>query len=509
MLKVLIIDDEPYVREGLKHIIDWSENGFEICGEAQDGDEGYNKILELNPDIVLLDIQMPGKLGLDILKDIREKGIKGRFIIISGYSNFKYAQQAIKYGVKDYLLKPIDEDELLDIALKLKDEIEEENKSKDNIEKNKVALRQYVLGQLILNNNTNEYGEIKKALNNSTFQVALISNSLNQNNFENILKIENLILENIEEKENIDIIKLGDRLALVIRNMNVNYTYKILTNLKERLDKALGGNNFIALGEEVDNINDLYLSYRNSKKLTNNKFLFNRLEVASSLQVNTKNIDLDLSEKEILENAYTYVEIGQEEKITESINMLENLIRAKSYNENESKVLITKSLLDFEDKIKKDYNLSAKDINIGENIIDKIYKEDNLQDITQILLEGLSNISKEISINSNNSSIKRIVKYIETNYYKDLKLETLAEIFNYNSAYLGKIFKSYTGESFNTYLDKLRIEEGKKLLVEKNLKVYEVCKLIGYKNIDYFHSKFKKYVGVSPLNYKKQKEAEK
>ena len=508
MLKVLIIDDEPYVREGLKYIIDWRENGFEICGEAQDGDEGYNKILELNPDIVLLDIQMPGKLGLDILKDVREKGLKGKFIIISGYSNFKYAQQAIKYGVKDYLLKPIDEDELLDIALKLKKEIEEENKSKNNIEKNKVALRNYVLAQLILNNNTNEYEEVKEALNSSSFQVSLISNSLNQNNFDNVLRIENLILENIDEKDNIDIIKLGDRLALVIRNMNVNYTYKILTKIKKRLDEALGGNNFIALGEEVEDINDLYLSYRNAKKLTNNKFLFNKSEVASNLQINIKNIDLNLREKEILENVYTYVEIGQDDKLNESLNILEGLIRAKSYKENESKVLITKSLLDFEDKIKKDYNLSAKDINIGEDIIDKIYKEDNLQDVTQVLLKGLSNISKEISTNSNNSSIKRIVKYVETNYYKDLKLETLAEIFNYNSAYLGKIFKSYTGESFNTYLDKHRIEEGKKLLVEKNLKVYEVCRLIGYKNIDYFHSKFKKYVGVSPLNYKKQKEAE-
>lgn len=507
MLKVLIIDDEPYVREGLKYIVDWNENGFEVCGEASNGDEGYEKILELKPDIILLDIQMPGKLGLEILKDVRKRGIKGRFIIISGYSNFEYAKQAIKYGVKDYLLKPIDEDELLDIALKLKNEIEEEDKSKNNIEKNKVALRQYVLGQLMLNNDSNEYEEVKESLNNSSFQVALISNSLNQYNFDNVLKIEDLILKDIDEKENIDIIRLGDRVSLVIRNMNIKYTYKILTKVKERLDKALGGNNFIALGEEVGNIDDLYLSYKNAKKLTNNKFLFNRLEVASDLKIDRKNIDFNLSEKEILENTYTYVEIGQSDKLNESLNILENLIRAKSYNENESKVLITKSLIDFEEKVKRDYNLSAQDINIGEDIIDKIYSEENLQDIMQVLSNGLSKISKGISINSNNSSIKRIVKYVQTNYYKDLKLETLAEIFNYNSAYLGKIFKSYTGESFNTYLDKLRIEEGKKLLVEKNLKVYEVSKLIGYKNIDYFHSKFKKYVGMSPLNYKKQKDA--
>ena len=507
MLKVLIIDDEPYLREGLKHIVDWKGNGFEICGEAKDGDEGYSKILELKPDIVLLDIQMPGKLGLEILKDVRKNGIEGKFIIISGYSNFKYAKEAIKYGVKEYLLKPIEEDELLEIALKLKKEIEEENKRKNSKDKNKQALLEYVLGQMILNKDVKEYEEIIEDLKDSKIQVALISNSLNQHNFDNVLKIEDIILKNIEEKENIDLIKLGDRIALVIRDINPKYSHKILTKVKESLDEALGSNNFIALGEEVESVKDIYLSYRNAKKMTNNKFLFNKLEVASKLQIANKKLDITVGEKEVLEGAYTYAEIGQVDKIKEYISILEGLLINQNYNENECKMLITKSLLDFEEKIKKDYSMASKEVNIGEDIIDKIYKEDNLHDVIEILLKGLIDISKKISENSSNTSIKRVVKYIETNYYKDLKLEGLAEIFSYNSAYLGKLFKSYTGESFNTYLDKIRIEEGKKLLVENNLKVYEVCNLIGYKNIDYFHSKFKKYVGISPLNYKKQKES--
>ncbi|MBS5884476.1 MAG: response regulator [Clostridium sp.] len=509
MLKVLIIDDEPYVREGLKHIIDWEENGFEICGEAADGDEGYSKILDLKPDIILIDIRMPGKLGIDIIKDSKENGVKGKFIVISGYSNFEYAQKAIKYGVKEYLLKPIDEDELLEIALKLKKEIEEEKKNEARVEKNKIALRQYVLTQLILKKDISEYEDIKNNLNTSSFQVALISNSLNQYNFDNIIKIEEIILENIDEKENIDIIKLGDRLALVIRNINVNYAHKLLNNVKLSLDKSLGGNNFIALGEEVNDIQDIYKSYRSAKNLTNNKFLFNNSEIASNLLVEKENVDLNLDEKKILSKIITYTEIGQKDKFNENLNILEKLVRAKGLREDEIKVTITRSLLDFKEKIKKDYKLKEENLKIEEKIIDKIYYEENLKGVMEVLLKGLSSISKEICTNSNNSSIKRVVKYVEKNYYKDLKLENLAEIFNYNSAYLGKIFKSYAGESFNTYLDKIRIEEGKKLLVEENLKVYEVCERIGYKNIDYFHSKFKKYVGISPLNYKKQKEMSK
>ncbi|WP_195265504.1 response regulator [Clostridium sp. 1001275B_160808_H3] len=506
MLKVLIIDDEPYVREGLKHVINWRENGFEICGEAADGDEGYSKILGLKPDIILIDIQMPGKLGLDIIKDFKESGIKGKFIVISGYSNFEYAQKAIKYGVKEYLLKPIDEDELLEIALKLKKEIEEEKKNEARGEKSKIALRQYVLTQLIAKKDVSEYEDIKNSLNTSSFQVALISNSLNQYNFDNIVKIEEVIINSIDEKENIDVIKLGDRLALVIRNINVNYAHKLLTNVKLSLDKNLGGNNFIALGEDVNDIEDIYKSYRSAKNLTNNKFLFSNSAIASNLQVQKENIDLNLDEKKILNKIITYTEIGQKDKLNENLNILEKLIRAKGFREDEIKFTITRTLLDFKEKIKQDYKLKEESLKIEEKIIDKIYLEENLKGVIEVLSKGLSSISKEISTSSNNSSIKRVVKYVEKNYYKDLKLENLAEIFNYNSAYLGKIFKSYTGESFNTYLDKIRIEEGKKLLVEENLKVYEVCERIGYKNIDYFHSKFKKYVGISPLNYKKQKE---
>ena len=125
----MIIDDEPYVREGLKHIIDWEALGYEVCAEAAQGEEALEKLLNILPDAVLIDIQMPGKSGLEIIKESQQKGYKGRFIIISGYSDFTYAKQAMKYGVQEYLLKPIDEDELLDIAKKLKGEICRHNRN--------------------------------------------------------------------------------------------------------------------------------------------------------------------------------------------------------------------------------------------------------------------------------------------------------------------------------------------------------------------------------------------
>ena len=113
MYKVFIVDDEALIRDGLKQIIDWEALGFTVCGEASNGEDAEKEILEKQPDLTLMDIRMPRKPGLDVVASVREKDFKGRFIILSGYSDFKYAQEAIRYGVEFYLTKPIDEDELL------------------------------------------------------------------------------------------------------------------------------------------------------------------------------------------------------------------------------------------------------------------------------------------------------------------------------------------------------------------------------------------------------------
>jgi two-component system response regulator YesN len=122
------------------------------------------------------------------------------------------------------------------------------------------------------------------------------------------------------------------------------------------------------------------------------------------------------------------------------------------------------------------------------------------------LIERLAAIAESMANSMENSGtdkqIKRMIDVIHRNYGENLKLEKLAELFNYNSAYLGKLFRQATGEHFNTYLDKVRIEQAKALL-EQGLKVYQVAEKVGYANVDYFHTKFRKYVGTSPTGYKK------
>ena len=128
-MNVLIADDERIVLEGLKHIIDWEALGFSICQTASDGEDALSKIMALNPDLVLLDIRMPKMHGVEVVQNAVEQGYTGKFIILSGVTDFKLAQTAMRYGVDYYLTKPIDEDELEQAVASVRELIRAESKN--------------------------------------------------------------------------------------------------------------------------------------------------------------------------------------------------------------------------------------------------------------------------------------------------------------------------------------------------------------------------------------------
>jgi two-component system response regulator YesN len=137
-------------------------------------------------------------------------------------------------------------------------------------------------------------------------------------------------------------------------------------------------------------------------------------------------------------------------------------------------------------------------------VINLIESKYYLYEIILFFSEQFEIFMKAIGNSSSDGVLNDILHYINHNYRENLKLEVIAPLFGYNSSYLGKIFTKKTGESFNCYLDKVRIEKSCKLLMEDKLKVYEIAEQVGYKNVDYFHKKFKKIVGVSPAEYRKK-----
>lgn len=137
-------------------------------------------------------------------------------------------------------------------------------------------------------------------------------------------------------------------------------------------------------------------------------------------------------------------------------------------------------------------------------IISTIEETCYLYEIMQFFTIQFEMYMNAIGSPSRDSVMDGILNYIEHNYQENLKLGTIAELFGYNSSYLGKVFNKTTGKNFNSYVDEIRIENSKKLLMEEQYKVYEIAQMVGYTNVDYFHKKFKKYVGMSPAEYRKK-----
>ncbi len=499
MLKVLIIDDEPNVRQGLKLILSWEENGFTICDEAGDPDEGLKKIIDIKPDIVLMDIKMSGKLGTEVIKEAIEAGYKGKFIVISGYSNFEYAKDAIKYGVKSYILKPIDEDELLEVLLNLKKEIISSKQFESNIK----IIEEVRLQKLILD------GEIEGLenmyLGTKNFHVALIYTNKYSIKEDEILKFENVIKKELSiHKDKLKVLTVNNYAAILFNDFKHERIIKIFENLKSKIGKELSEDIFIAIGEEVNSLNLINKSYKTAEAIMNNKFLYLDKGIICYESIKDNNFENTNSNESEYDKIASYVEVNDIEMLKKSIYNMEDDMRKNIYTENEIKIKFIKLFLQLKDKLVSDYELNEKDLQSDEQFMKEIHSKTSLKAVTLYLISKFSEISILIGYKASDNIVKRLISYININYYKNLRLETLAELFSYNSAYLGKLFKSEVGESFNTYLDKVRIEKAKVLLADEKLKVYKVCERVGYNNLDYFYSKFKKYVGVSPLNYKKQ-----
>lgn len=135
MYRVFLVDDEPWSLEGLKNIIDWTQHGFVISGEADDGETALKRILNLKPDLVVSDIRMPGLDGLKLLEEIRNRKMDTQVLLISGYTDFEYARQALLYGCMGYLVKPVDEKELLQYLKKVKSFLGTKSESEKEEEK--------------------------------------------------------------------------------------------------------------------------------------------------------------------------------------------------------------------------------------------------------------------------------------------------------------------------------------------------------------------------------------
>jgi two-component system response regulator YesN len=504
MYRLMIIDDEPVVREGIKQLISWEKYNFEICAEGIDGKDGLRKVLEFSPDLVLVDVKMPGMSGIELIRDAKKEGFEGKFIILTGYSDFEFARSAVSLGVRAYLLKPIDEEELMENIQEVREELDAKKNLDDYYTLSELMARREVLNRLLMHAEDKETlrKEIKlygMDFNYHSFCIAILNRKefyIDANDPLVTKEMEGMIGKNLM---NVDKITIDDKLILICKGSSYQNILKTLIRNNDRIKQRYGEGYFIAIGHDVANWEDICFSYECARLLLEYEFLYKELDAVSIdilNQINPKKGD------KFYDKLCDMIEIGDTEAIEEIIQNLKNTYKNELMKESEIKILVIHNLVLLHSVIDHKYESKKDSFPNLDQLLVGIKEADNLDHLMEMVLNYCIETTKCIGVSTSDAVVKRMLAYMEKNYNQDLKLENIAKILNYNSAYLGKIFKKETGESFNNVYNKIRIQNAKRLLLETDLKIYQVSQQVGYSNIDYFYSKFKKYVGISPKEFK-------
>jgi two-component system, response regulator YesN len=519
MYTVFIADDEVSIREGLKCIVDWEGLGFTICGEAGNGSDALTEILSKQPNLVLLDIRMPKMHGIDVIVAAREQGYTGKCILLSGYSDFGYAQTAIRYGVDYYLTKPIDEDELIQAISKVKSILDQLRMNDKYVNQYKLRAKNVILQELLTDTFSEEYNTLSQddikqlSLDSDVYQVVIYEN-FNRKvadmayNFADLLKITNKGNQTFEyiKIAAMDIILLkGDFALKKFQDFLLHYE-KNPPQKGSPLDSL-----FLAYGQPVKVFTDIHLSYSDALALINRRFFCLQgqhtlgYEELPSIHVKARTLTNDVLQ-DYANQLTDHLQTFNRKKVAETLFQLNEYL----YNVNDTisaiKLFLVDLYLQIKEKLNHIYNTIDIPFPTNSAIIELIEKKYYLYEIIRFFSEQFEMIMNATGNSSRDSIIDDIIYYIDHNYQNNIKLESIAPLFGYNSAYLGKIFSKTVGVNFNYYVDYIRINHSKELLLQNKLKVYEISEVIGYKNVDYFHKKFKKYVGVSPAEFRKNAE---
>jgi two-component system response regulator YesN len=505
MYQLMIIDDEPVVRAGIMQLIPWESFHFELCAEGIDGKDGLRKVLEYSPDLVLVDVKMPGMSGIELIKQARKEGFEGKFIILTGYADFEYAKSAVNLGVRAYLLKPIDENELIESVQEVLEELEVKKNLDDYYSLSELKARQEVLYRLLLHSSDKEslrrdimlYG---MDFNYRSFCTAILNTKASYLEMDTKRRKdrEEMILRGLANTEQIIV---DDKLVIICKGSTYQEILPVLMKNNERVKRHFGESYFIAIGHNVANWGDITFSYECAKLLMEYEFLYKANGAVSIEILNQIGLKASGNFSDLL---CGLIEIGNTEEIHHTIHDLKNSYKKELMKESDIKILVIHNMVLLNSILVRRYDMNKDKFPNFEQFIEEIKHVESLENLMEIMEDYCIKLTGCIGVSSTDAVIKRMTAYMERNYDKDLKLEGIARLFNYNSAYLGKIFKKEMGESFNNVLDKIRIENAKRLLLESDMKVYQVSEQVGYSNIDYFYSKFKKYVGISPKEFKNQ-----
>lgn len=489
LYKVYLLDDEPYILEGLKYIVPWQEYGFKIVGSSSNGKDGFDNIITQNIDLIITDIMMPNMTGLELISKLKKEKYNTNFLVLSAFQEFKYVKEAINMGAENYLLKPIDTEELSNNLKSIYQKIKkkEEQIIDKNIVKNNLLLK--LITENYDENVINELNRLNIKFNDYRYCIINIEVNDESYNIEDIT-FKNKSILHVKNKSNI---------YLIIDEHNLDDTIMELIELKNYMINKSGPILYISIGSLVNNIREINNSFKASMEVNEYKIIHPN---KSWIKIYKEKIDI---------NNYDNIEFEE----LKSILVNKEFIKTEEYiNAIFTKLRCDEKLTPKQIKMKSieiflsvyNYFNESKVIKDLHKYFDYIINNNNTLDDIQIqLINMIRYIQSKLEQAEDSMSpvIIKLLDYIEENYKYDLNLKEISDKLNINSIYLGQLFQREIGILFSDYLNNFRINKAKKLLLDTNLKASEIGMLVGYRNKNYFYRKFKSIAGLTPSEWKK------
>ncbi|SFL14757.1 two-component system, response regulator YesN [Lachnospiraceae bacterium KH1T2] len=535
MVKLFLVEDEIIMRDGIKKHIDWKGEDIEFVGEASDGELAYPLILKTKPDIVVTDIKMPFMDGLQLSKMIKKDNPDVHIIILSGYDEFTYAQEAVSIGVDEYLLKPISPSNLLVSIKKLKTKIELEKTANDQIDWSKEAfterniIEQQKLFQAIVSGSMSmpDLLSAGKKLNIDLtaqfYQVAVFKYSLPGEIGDVYSEKQNLLLGKVTNFINeIDECCYFDRgtegFALLVMGESDKGVTETMTKVIEQLkiinDEVDDADYFCGLGSVVNRLSEVGKSYDDANWAFSYRYFRepNQVVKASDLDAARRaQVDVDVNAVNTNEkNRKVFEKFLRSGSANEVNHFIEEIF--SSYDEKNVKSLLFLNyiVMDLYFAIVsfiRDLGYDTKDLGSDFADINTAVKSiSNFNEAEEYLCEGLE---KAIKLRDSNSVkkysvvLKKVIAYIDDNFEKDdISLNTVASIANISPNHFSTIFSQEVGVTFIEYLIGKRMDKAKELLMTTNLRSSEIAYKVGYKDPHYFSFMFKKTQGMTTREYR-------
>ncbi len=546
MLKIFLAEDEVVVRETIKRMIPWEELGFELVGEAADGEMALPLLIRQQPDLLITDIKMPFMDGLTLAR-LAKKEIPGlKVVILSGYDDFNYAKQAIGIGVEDYLLKPITKNALIERLSEIRSRYEHEKTQKEYYEKFQREMQAY---------EKNSSRDFFEALVGGSMDMMEVYKRAEKLGLDIVAEAYNVLIFTMNcdedfsgqrdeysswEAESLELLEnffAGHSSAMLFRSNIFSYgvllkgqreaieenTRACVDEIRKILSRQDGRREwFLAVGQSVERLSQIQKSYHTASRAFSQRYLYDENilyydemetmehpggQAETEDNAYLQKVDVNALNPAILQK---FLSNGLQE---ETENFVKDYFYAIGQEPMESLVFRNYVILNVRFSVISFIKGLGCDTNEMESADTEEVLAESGKNMESAIAYAKKMISQAIEIrdqnsgNKNRSILKTAVDFIDSHYMdEEISLNTVANVANVSSNHFSALFSQNMGQTFIEYLTTLRMNKAKELLRCTGMRSSEIAGEIGYKDVHYFSYLFKKKQGMTPSDYRKARE---